>query len=213
MKLKKEVTDKVLKTNRENAMHSTGPKTERGKKIVGGNAVKHGILSQKLRFKSEREERSHRRLIRDLQKTVEWNDPVARIYAEEFAAAAVRRGRFLSLEQALYMRQNPATELALETIKNSDVIDTGFVSFEPKAGWECRELRVVGRRANDNREKNGVVAVDDGKDEQFELAAKFSDPFDKLLRYDRATARDLYRAGGRVEKFRRHRRHDWDESS
>ena len=36
------------KANRENASHSTGPRTAAGKAVVSRNAVRHGILSQRL---------------------------------------------------------------------------------------------------------------------------------------------------------------------
>src|SRR5690349_21469277 len=98
MKIKRTMTDKALAASRANS--------EKGKQTVSENAVKHGILSQKLRLQTDREKTAHKKLIRDLQKTVDWDDPIARVYAEEFAAAAVRRARFLSLEQALYRRPN-----------------------------------------------------------------------------------------------------------
>ena len=39
-------TDRQIEANRENARKSTGPKTERGKKTVRFNALKHGLLAE-----------------------------------------------------------------------------------------------------------------------------------------------------------------------
>jgi len=40
----KVTSQKKIDANRRNARHSTGPKTERGKKAVARNARKHGML-------------------------------------------------------------------------------------------------------------------------------------------------------------------------
>src|SRR2546423_2058113 len=40
------VSQRKLEANRRNAQKSTGPKTARGKRIVAGNALKHGLMSQ-----------------------------------------------------------------------------------------------------------------------------------------------------------------------
>lgn len=46
-------SSKKAKANSSNALKSTGPKTEQGKKIVAGNALRHGILSAKLILRNE----------------------------------------------------------------------------------------------------------------------------------------------------------------
>lgn len=42
------VSEKQNEANRQNALLSTGPKSDEGKKIVSQNAVKHGIFSQEI---------------------------------------------------------------------------------------------------------------------------------------------------------------------
>jgi hypothetical protein len=49
-------SEKQAKANRENALKSTGPKTPEGKAAVSLNALRHGILSQKILFPGEDEE-------------------------------------------------------------------------------------------------------------------------------------------------------------
>jgi len=39
------VSEKQLIANRQNAQKSTGPKTDKGKVVVGNNAVKHGLYN------------------------------------------------------------------------------------------------------------------------------------------------------------------------
>src|SRR5215210_403245 len=40
------VSERKREANRRNAQKSTGPKTERGKRIVARNGLKHGLMSQ-----------------------------------------------------------------------------------------------------------------------------------------------------------------------
>lgn len=42
------VSERRIQANRKNALRSTGPKTARGKQIVGRNAIKHGILAREV---------------------------------------------------------------------------------------------------------------------------------------------------------------------
>lgn len=205
MKVKKRMTPRALQANRDNSYHSTGPTTERGKDIVSQNAFKEGIFSHKFHFKSGRERRGYAKLVGELKDTVDWDNPVERVFAEEFAASTLRRARFLNLEERLYQRHNPATELVIKTIQNSEALNAGFLLPDSKAGWECNEIKIVGKKASDAASKKGPVAVDAGNNVQFELHAKFADPINKVLKYNRATSRDLYRSAGMIEKSRRKR--------
>ena len=45
---KRPVSERRIQANRRNALRSTGPKTERGKRTVSGNAIKHGILAREV---------------------------------------------------------------------------------------------------------------------------------------------------------------------
>ena len=42
----KQTSQRKIEANRRNALHSTGPKTERGKRAVSRNAIKHGLLAR-----------------------------------------------------------------------------------------------------------------------------------------------------------------------
>jgi hypothetical protein len=45
---KRPASERRIQANRRNALRSTGPKTERGKRTVAGNAIKHGILAREV---------------------------------------------------------------------------------------------------------------------------------------------------------------------
>jgi hypothetical protein len=46
-------TDKKAQSNRRNAQHSTGPKTEAGKEACAGNAITHGLSAKKYLLRGE----------------------------------------------------------------------------------------------------------------------------------------------------------------
>jgi hypothetical protein len=46
--MKRPISERKLQANRDNAKHSTGPRTEAGKAASRKNALKHGILSRSL---------------------------------------------------------------------------------------------------------------------------------------------------------------------
>jgi hypothetical protein len=54
-------TERQIEANRKNALLSTGPKTEEGKAIVSGNAIKHGILTNRV-FVQEKSQEEFERL-------------------------------------------------------------------------------------------------------------------------------------------------------
>src|ERR1017187_1905393 len=41
-------SERKIQANRKNALRSTGPKTERGKRTVARNAIKHGFLAREV---------------------------------------------------------------------------------------------------------------------------------------------------------------------
>src|SRR5215471_17226664 len=49
-------TEKQVQANRDNAKKSTGPKTDAGKAVVSGNALKHGLLAEAALLPGEDEE-------------------------------------------------------------------------------------------------------------------------------------------------------------
>jgi len=201
--IKKTVTEKVISANRANGQKGTGAKTPRGKDIVSQNATKHRILARYFRFKDDQEKDAYNTLVSELEGSVDRDDPLQRLLTEELAIAHLRRGRALKLEQRTCRRRNPATELALETIKNSKLMDTGVLFVDPESGWECEELTLAAKKADDRLLRNGPLAQSNGDGQQLQLHAKFQDPMDKALRYQRATARDFYRALNLLYKLRK----------
>ena len=45
---KRPISERRIQGNRRNALRSTGPVTERGKRAVARNAIKHGVLAREV---------------------------------------------------------------------------------------------------------------------------------------------------------------------
>jgi hypothetical protein len=194
MKIRKTVTDKVIEANRENGKKGTGAKTCRGKDIVSRNAIKHGILARKFPFSSDREKAAYRRLLERVAKGIDRKDPFQRMVAEECVMAHVRRARALKFEQKVCEQQNPATELALQTINESELMSDGMGLIHLDPTWECKELHMSAKKSHDCLTRKGPESSGHGNGEELQVNVKFQDPLDKALRYQRATARDFYKA-------------------
>jgi hypothetical protein len=72
-----------IKANRQNAKHSTGPKTNEGKAIVSKNAVSHGAYAQN--FMNEIEETHYQMFLNELQQTYPTQNPLIKAQLERFA--------------------------------------------------------------------------------------------------------------------------------
>jgi hypothetical protein len=93
-------------------------------------------------------------------------------------------------------------------LEDSQLVDSGFSFSQSDPGWECKELAVAAKHKGDSLVKNGPVAQGHGNDQELDIHAKFMDPLEKALRYQRATARDFYTALRLLLKLRTKRDHD-----
>jgi hypothetical protein len=95
------VSDRKLLANRQNAKHSTGPKTREGKRRSRFNALKHGLLAQEVVILSgqgsEDAEQFHR-LVANLVSHYAPDGPVEQLMVEKFAIAIWRQRRALRAE-------------------------------------------------------------------------------------------------------------------
>ncbi|MGA9963763.1 MAG: hypothetical protein WBQ10_01030 [Terriglobales bacterium] len=61
---------------------------------------------------------------------------------------------------------------------------------------------MAGKKANDRLLRNGPLAQNNADGQQVQVHAKFQNALEKALRYQRATARDFYRAWNLLYKVR-----------
>ena len=93
------VSARKLAANRQNAIHSCGPKTERGKANSSKNAIKHGIFAGKLFSQTEGERLEFQELAAQL---VEHYQPFGfkeQLLVEQILTELIRNSRILRYEQ------------------------------------------------------------------------------------------------------------------
>ncbi len=92
-------------TNRTNALKSTGPKTKKGKAIASQNAMKHGLLSQKLIL----EEESHQEFDCFRQKLYQALLPIGaleEILVEKIVSSGWRFRRLIKVEKSFFEEED-----------------------------------------------------------------------------------------------------------
>jgi hypothetical protein len=105
-----ELTDTRLEANRANAQHSTGPRSEAGRKRSSLNALRHGLTGQAVLLPSEDREaysKHSQEIIQDLKPET----PLERHLAQQVADQQWRLNRILSITEAM---------LALDAEEESD---------------------------------------------------------------------------------------------
>ena len=164
--------------NRENATHSTGPRTAAGKKRSALNAPKHGLLAQEVvitegKIKEDPQQFSsfHSRLFLHYQP----EGPVEEILVEKIAVCYWRLRRCLRAEQG-------------EVIVASLEVDQ-------KTG---ENLLTIG---NPNLQKQEVLDYIDGC--LMSKAAPGQASGERLLKYEAAVQRQLDKAMAQLERFQR----------
>jgi hypothetical protein len=179
-----------------------------GKAAVSRNALKHGVLARNLTFKNDREEENYYSFLDRLERDQRPRNFLERMALEELAVNWFRRGRSLKLEQQSYRSRNPATEVVEKTIgANSELLGVKDYDMpEFSGGWQCEELSVSGQKGTDTQTKDGTRSGEVGKQQNFQLRAKFASPLETALRYQRATGKDFYKALNKVLAMRKQRK-------
>jgi hypothetical protein len=90
-----------LEANRRNAEKSTGPRTPRGKAVVAGNAIRHGLVAREILLRGESEGELAAFAAR-LRAQLAPADELERLLVDRIAAAAWRLRRLARVEAALF---------------------------------------------------------------------------------------------------------------
>lgn len=101
-------SQKQIEANKQNALKSTGAKTEEGKTIVSQNALKHGILSSEAIIKTDEIQESEEEMNQIVEKLVKDLQPVGmmeEILIDRIATAYWRLRRAVRAEKGAIRRQ------------------------------------------------------------------------------------------------------------
>jgi hypothetical protein len=115
----KQISSQKLAANRANAQHSTGPKTEEGKRKSADNARRHGFCAKRLFSKQEQKSQDGKdyecllTAVRDDYQPVGlWEE----FWTEKIAIEAFRSVRILSYEQETFGSELPFELQAIDKI-------------------------------------------------------------------------------------------------
>ena len=107
-------SDRQIKANKQNAQHSTGPRTENGKARVASNALKHGLTGKQVVLPGE-DPAEFDAFRSDLIADLAPQGALEEFLAEKIVADAWRLRRVPQLEAALYRREE--REARLEAVR------------------------------------------------------------------------------------------------
>lgn len=209
MKIQRTSSDAVMAANRENSQKSTGPKTESGKQNVRHNALKHGLLAKRLKFKDAEEQAEFHKLVQELDAEIRPLGVVHKLLVEEVAICCWKLQIAHGLEmQDLYNRRKATKAIMRAVARSCDRKDAPlFVNDDgtdsaAQMGWDCEELTVQTCVATVESEHSGLGSDRaEGNSDQARITAKLSTSFSTILRYEASLKRDLYRALAALREY------------
>ena len=181
-----------IKSNRRNAMRSTGPKTKMGKAISSKNALRHGLLSRAALLPDEDPE-----AFADLQRGIEADlDPAGEIecrLVDRVTMAIWRLARAQRVEASVFAHRmaDQRAHLAASDARSCESYVLTEVLAKPN-----REITDPERRESSLERAQAAGAERDGEvlGGAFIAAAESSNALSKLSRYEPAHERSLSRA-------------------
>jgi hypothetical protein len=126
---KRPVSERKILANRKNALHSTGPKTERGKRAVSRNAITHGILAREVVITAGDGEESQEEfdaLAEELLEHYEPVGPIERKFVEKIAICWWRLGRAIRAENG-ELRKRLDTLSMDRTLRHEDQVNLALL--------------------------------------------------------------------------------------
>src|SRR5436190_10404034 len=122
---KKPVSEKQLAANRANALKSTGPKSEAGKRRAASNSLKHGLYSDNLLSLFNEDRNFHCNLLENLRAEYQPVSPTEHLLVQQLAHLQVR---FMRAQKFYLELLNERAELMAPDVdaKFEDSIDMNF---------------------------------------------------------------------------------------
>ena len=201
MTLKKTMTEKALAANRANGSGSPGPRNTTFTKI---NAVKHGILTRQLHFRSDEEKVMFNELHDELVLHYAPVGPTERELVSEVGLCFWRLSEVYAWElDEVIHRRNVVAAISRALRNSGDIHQAELLKLALK-GWEAEEMLVrSGNRTSEEIED--FREYESGKSSQLSIEAKLTPALATVTRYGAAIRRDLYRALAALHELRRQR--------
>lgn len=211
MKIKKEVTDRVLAANRANAKKSTGPRTKRGNQNSRNNATQHGLLARRIVFDDDEERVAFESLLQDCHDEFRPDGFVQKILVEEITTCVWKTQIALGLEtQALSAGQN-LRERIRGVFHGELELPLDAEAYPLDRGWDCDRVivrSIADRDVDTSTASRGPAIVQNQLVPDYvstqrsnsqnrghiEVEAVLGNALANIARYGNGVKRDLYRA-------------------
>jgi len=215
----KSVSLEKLEANRRNALKSTGPKTEEGKRAIRYNAVKHGFYAKQILLsKLEDDPEEFASLLEQLRESLQPVGQLEELLVERIALCFWKSRRALRCEMA-EAKQNASEAVEEMKKKGKDP------STAEKAIKSLKQARDEAEKDLTGEEKEDRLRDIDDRIRSFEeyrrevrdavevraksLTLPREKDLDRILRYETANERALTRALDRLERLQRLRKGEY----
>lgn len=129
---KRPVSERRIQANRRNALRSTGPKTERGKRAVARNSIKHGVLAREVVITAGDGEESLEEFYDLVKRLCECYDPVGVVeesLVQDIANCWWRKARVIRAENGEIRKQLDTLEVD-RALQHSDKANLDLILAE-----------------------------------------------------------------------------------
>jgi hypothetical protein len=215
----KAVSLQKVEANRRNALKSTGPKTDQGKRAVRFNAVKHGFFAKQILLSNlEDDPEEFEGLLKQLREDLQPVGQLEELLVERIALCFWKSRRALRCEIA-EAKQNSSEAVEEMKKKGKDPYVAEEAIESAKRAREEAERELTGEekeaRLRDIDERTRNLEEDRRKlRDALEVRANSltlprEKDLDRILRYETANERQLNRALDRLERLQRMRKGDY----
>jgi hypothetical protein len=138
---KRPTSERRILANRKNALRSTGPKTERGKRAVSRNAIKHGLLAREVVITAgdgEENLEEFNALLERLWESYEPMGVVEESLIQTIATCWWRKARVIRAENGEIRKRLDTLKLD-QALRNSDTVNLTLVVSNLELGFFDRE--------------------------------------------------------------------------
>jgi hypothetical protein len=198
MKIKRTITDRVLAANRANGKHNPGRRNPQNT-----SAVTHGLLANKLVFRSDDERRSYNTLVAELTDHHQPLGPTEGVLVSEMAISLWRLQELYGWESLEVKSRTDAAAAIVQGLREDGDAQELPLFAATQQGWSAQELVV---RSGSRGSKEGETLLDEArKTGHIILETKMISSLETILRYGAAIRRDFYRALAALRDLQRER--------
>jgi hypothetical protein len=211
VKIKKTVTERVIAANRAKAKASTGPRSDRGKSNSSQNALQHSILAKKVVFPTDEERTAFKSLLQSCNAEFAPEGFLEHLLVEEIVTDVWKIQIAIGFETRELSARDDVRDQVDGVFHSNLKLPISDWDLPIDKSWECERIVVRAVAGTDtsrssasrgpavfqNQVINAVQKLQNHNSQeagQLEVEAVLGSSLEKMIRYQSALKRDLYRA-------------------